>query len=82
VSVAIAGDGEVLLSGPNVFACYHEDETATADVLAGPWLRTGDLGSLDADGYLTITGRKKDIITSSGKSVTPATSRRRCASAR
>jgi long-chain acyl-CoA synthetase len=72
VRVAIAGDGEVLLRGPNVFAGYHADEPATAEALAGDWLRTGDLGVLDDDGFLTITGRKKDIIiTSSGKNVTP-----------
>ena len=71
--VAIAADGEVLLNGPNVFAGYHRDAAATAEVLSGGWLRTGDLGSLDEDGYLTITGRKKDIIiTSSGKNVGPA----------
>jgi hypothetical protein len=65
VSVAIAGDGEVLLRGPNVFTGYHRDEAATAEVLAGGWLRTGDLGSLDERGFLTITGRKKDIIITS-----------------
>ena len=72
VGVTIADDGEVLVRGDHVFAGYHADERATAEVLAGGWLRTGDLGSLDDDGYLTITGRKKDIIiTSSGKNVTP-----------
>jgi long-chain acyl-CoA synthetase len=72
VGVAIADTGEVLVRGDNVFAGYHADERATAEVLTGGWLRTGDVGSLDDDGYLTITGRKKDIIiTSSGKNVTP-----------
>jgi long-chain acyl-CoA synthetase len=71
--LAIAEDGEVLVRGPSVFAGYHEDETATAEVFApGRWLRSGDLGHVDEDGFLTITGRKKDlIITSSGKNVAP-----------
>jgi long-chain acyl-CoA synthetase len=70
--VEIAEDGEILLSGPNVFAGYHRDEQATSDAMAGDAVRTGDLGELDADGFLRITGRKKDIIiTSSGKNVTP-----------
>jgi long-chain acyl-CoA synthetase len=72
VEVAIAEDGEVLIRGENVFAGYHDDEDATGETLADGWLRSGDLGSLDRDGFLTITGRKKDIIiTSSGKNVTP-----------
>jgi long-chain acyl-CoA synthetase len=73
VSVAIADDGEVLIRGDNVFPGYYADDAATAEALADGWLRSGDLGALDGDGYLTITGRKKDIIiTSSGKNVTPA----------
>jgi long-chain acyl-CoA synthetase len=70
--VAIAPDGEVLLAGPHVFAGYHGQPEATAATLDGRWLRSGDLGELDADGYLHITGRKKDlIITSSGKNISP-----------
>jgi long-chain acyl-CoA synthetase len=72
VELRIASDGEILIRGPHVFRGYHRDEQATREVLEGGWLRSGDLGVLDEDGYLTITGRKKDIIiTSSGKNVTP-----------
>ncbi|HWT24977.1 MAG TPA: long-chain fatty acid--CoA ligase [Solirubrobacteraceae bacterium] len=72
-AVRVADDGEVLVQGPNVFAGYYEDPAATAEIVAGDWLRTGDLGELDEDGFLTITGRKKDlIITSSGKNIAPA----------
>jgi long-chain acyl-CoA synthetase len=71
--VAIAEDGEILVRGPGVFAGYHADKRATAAALKDGWLLTGDLGSVDGDGFLRITGRKKDlIITSSGKNVTPA----------
>jgi long-chain acyl-CoA synthetase len=70
--VAIAEDGEILIAGPHVFSGYHRDPGATGDALDGNWLRSGDLGELDADGYLHITGRKKDlIITSSGKNISP-----------
>ncbi|MEU3654040.1 long-chain fatty acid--CoA ligase [Streptomyces sp. NPDC032161] len=72
-TVHIAEDGEVWVHGPHVFAGYLGDPEATAAVLRDGWLSTGDLGSLDADGYLTITGRKKEIlVTSGGKSVSPA----------
>ncbi|MFI5966788.1 AMP-dependent synthetase/ligase [Streptomyces asoensis] len=71
--IRVADDGEILVRGPSVFQGYVNDESATRAALWGGWLATGDLGFLDSDGYLTITGRKKDvIITSSGKSVAPA----------
>ncbi|MFJ3669626.1 AMP-dependent synthetase/ligase [Streptomyces sp. NPDC090106] len=71
-TVRIADDGEVWVAGQTLFDGYLNDDTATAQALTDGWLRTGDLGSLDADGYLTITGRKKEIIvTSGGKSVSP-----------
>jgi long-chain acyl-CoA synthetase len=70
--VAIAPDGEILLAGPHLFSGYHGKPEATAEVLDGRWLRSGDLGELDAGGYVRITGRKKDlIITSSGKNISP-----------
>jgi long-chain acyl-CoA synthetase len=70
--VMVTDDGEVLLRGPQVFAGYHRDPEATAEVFADGWLRTGDTGSLSADGYLTLTGRRKDlIITAGGKNITP-----------
>ncbi|MFD9322435.1 AMP-dependent synthetase/ligase [Streptomyces sp. NPDC060053] len=73
VDIRVADDGEILVRGPSVFQGYVNDDAATRAALWGGWLATGDLGFLDSDGYLTITGRKKDvIITSSGKSVAPA----------
>jgi long-chain acyl-CoA synthetase len=71
--VRIAEDGEVLMRGPNIFQGYYKNDQATAEALVDGWLHSGDLGEIDAEGYLTITGRKKDlIITSSGKNVTPS----------
>ena len=70
--VAIADDGEILMAGPHVFDGYHRDPDATNAIMSDRWLRSGDLGEVDADGYLHITGRKKDlIITSSGKNISP-----------
>lgn len=74
VQIKIADDGEVLVRGPNVFLGYLDDPEATADALRDGWLHSGDLGALDGDGFLTITGRKKEIlITSGGKNITPNT---------
>ncbi|MGW4482059.1 AMP-dependent synthetase/ligase [Rhodococcus triatomae] len=71
-AVRIAGDGEIELSGGVVFGGYWKNDAATDAVFDGPWFRTGDLGSIDEDGYLTITGRKKDLlITAGGKNVSP-----------
>ncbi|MCX7521493.1 AMP-dependent synthetase/ligase [Microbacterium sp. STN6] len=73
VGIRIEEDGEVLVKGINVFKEYWKNPEATAEAFDGEWFRTGDLGSLDDDGFLTITGRKKEIIvTAGGKNVAPA----------
>jgi len=73
LEIRIADDGEVLLRGPNIFQGYYKNDDASAESLQDGWLHTGDLGSVDEDGFLFITGRKKDIIiTAGGKNLTPA----------
>src|SRR4051794_169416 len=73
VEVKIADDGEVLIKGPNIFKGYYKNDDATSEALEDGWLHTGDLGRVDEDGFVFITGRKKDIIiTAGGKNITPA----------
>ncbi|WP_127793244.1 long-chain fatty acid--CoA ligase [Agromyces sp. LHK192] len=73
VGVRVAEDGEIQVKGVNVFKEYWKNPEATADAFEGDWFKTGDIGAFDADGFLTITGRKKEIIvTAGGKNVAPA----------
>ncbi len=73
VEVKIAEDGEILIKGPNVMQGYYKDPEKTAEVMTGDYFHTGDKGEIDHDGFLKITGRKKEIFkTSGGKYVSPA----------
>ncbi len=73
VEVKIAEDGEILARGNNVCLGYYKEPAATAELLEGGWMHSGDVGELDAEGFLKITGRKKEIIvTSGGKKTAPA----------
>ncbi len=73
VDCKLAEDGEVLIKGPHIFSGYLHNEQATREAMNDGWLHTGDLGSIDAEGYLSITGRKKEIlINAGGKNLSPA----------
>mgnify|MGYP000852196268 CR=1 FL=1 len=72
-AVKTSDDGEILLRGPHVFRGYHNNPSTTSDVFEGSWFRTGDIGTIDKNGFVSITGRKKElIVTAGGKNVAPA----------
>ena len=72
VEVTIAEDGEILIKGPNVMEGYFKDPEKTAEVMSGDYFHTGDKGKIDVDGFLKITGRKKEMFkTSGGKYIIP-----------
>lgn len=72
IEAKIAEDGEILVKGPNVFLGYYKEPEATAETLKDGWLYSGDLGAIDRHGFLSITGRKKEIIvTAGGKNIAP-----------
>jgi len=73
VECRLGDDGEVLIKGPHIFSGYLHNDAATREALNDGWLHTGDLGAIDAHGYLSITGRKKEIlINAGGKNLSPA----------
>ena len=73
VAIRVAEDGEILIKGNNVFSAYRNNPTATCEALVDGWFHTGDVGQLDDEGFLKITGRKKELlITAGGKNVVPA----------